>query len=136
MVLRSEDGGSNWIWSPSGYAGSFWTGIGLQDGAILVGGLRGSIYRSTDEGVSWKQSESGVKSSITDFCETGGKVMAVGLDGVILESDDGGLSFKATRRDDRLPLTALAPADSNGRLVVFSKQGVVRDRDLAAVPSE
>jgi len=53
--------------------------------------------------------------------------VAVGLDGIFLESDDGGLSFKATQRDDRLPLTTLARAGSNGLLVVFSKRGIVKD---------
>jgi len=38
MILRSDDGGSGWTYLPTGYNGSFWTGIGLQDGALLVGG--------------------------------------------------------------------------------------------------
>jgi photosystem II stability/assembly factor-like uncharacterized protein len=125
-VLRSSDDGAGWTFIKTGYKGSFWTGITLKDGTILVGGLRGTIYRSTDDGRSWKEAPSGVKSSITDFAETGGKVFAVGLDGISLESANSGVSFETAQRDDRIPFTALVATDS-GRLIAFSKQGVVND---------
>jgi photosystem II stability/assembly factor-like uncharacterized protein len=67
-----------------------------------------------------------VKSSITDFAAAAGKVYAVGLDGVALESGDGGATFRASQREDRLPLTAVTAVDG-GRLVAFSKAGVVKD---------
>jgi len=123
MVLRSYDG-ENWTYINTGYKGSFWTGIVLNNGTILVGGLRGTIYRSTDDGRSWKESKTERKASITDFAEAGGKVVAVGQDGLVLESDNGGVSFRGNQREDRLPFTAVAVA-SNGRVVMFSKQGVV-----------
>jgi photosystem II stability/assembly factor-like uncharacterized protein len=125
MVLRSYDGES-WSYLETGYKGSFWTGIVLTNGTILVGGLRGTIYRSVDDGRSWRESPTEPKASITDFAEAGGKVLAVGLDGLILESDNGGASFRGSQREDRLPFTALAVA-SNGRVVKFSKQGVVEE---------
>jgi photosystem II stability/assembly factor-like uncharacterized protein len=125
-VLRSSDGGATWTYANTGYKGSFWTGISLKDGTLLVGGLRGTIYRSTDDGQSWKETKSGVQSSITDFAEAGGRVFAVGLDGVCLVSGNGGASFTLSQREDRLPFTALTVAD-NGRLLAFSKQGMVKD---------
>jgi photosystem II stability/assembly factor-like uncharacterized protein len=129
MVLRSYDG-ENWTYIHTGYKGTFWTGIVLNNGTILVGGLRGTIYRSTDDGRSWRESKTDSNSSITDFAEAGGKVLAVGLDGVTLESADGGASFRGTQREDRLPFTAIAVA-SNGRIVRFSKQGVVEEPPAA-----
>lgn len=126
MVLRSYDG-RNWSYVNTGYKGSFWTGIALSNGNLLVGGLRGTIYRSADNGSSWKESKTELKSSITDFGEAGGKVFAVGLDGVVYESADGGATFKASQRDDRLPFTAIAIA-SNGKPIKFSKQGIVEER--------
>lgn len=125
MVLKSYDG-ENWTYSNTGYKGTFWTGIVLNNGTLLVGGLRGTIYRSTDDGRTWKESKSERKSSITDFAEAGGKVVAAGLDGVLLESVDGGTSFQGTQRDDRLPHTALC-VNGSGKLVKFSKQGVVKE---------
>lgn len=125
MVLRSYDGES-WSYLDTGYKGSFWTGIVLTNGTILVGGLRGTIYRSADDGRSWRESTTEPKASITDFAEAGGKVLAVGLDGLVLESDNGGASFRGSQREDRMPFTAIAVA-SNGRVVKFSKQGVVEE---------
>lgn len=124
-VLRSEDG-VHWIYANTGYKGSFWTGTVLKDGTVLVGGLRGTIYRSADNGKSWKEAKSELKSSITDVGEENGKVIAVGLDGVVLESADDGVSFTGSQRKDRLPFTALAVTDG-GRLVAFSKNGFVQD---------
>jgi photosystem II stability/assembly factor-like uncharacterized protein len=91
-----------------------------------VGGLRGTIYRSTDDGRSWREVKSEFKSSITDFAEAGGKVYATGLDGVFLESSDHGATFQGSQREDRLPFTAIT-VNSVGKLVKFSKQGVVKD---------
>ena len=42
--------------------GLLWTGIALKDGTLLVGGLRGTIYRSTDQGRSWREVPSGFPS--------------------------------------------------------------------------
>ena len=125
MVLKSYDG-ENWTYLNTGYKGTFWTGIALNNGTLLVGGLRGTIYRSTDDGRSWREAKSVFKSSITDFAEAGGKVYAAGLDGVFLESDDHGATFQGSQREDRLPFTAIS-VNSVGKLVKFSKQGVVKD---------
>jgi len=129
-VLRSRDG-DRWSYVRTGYKGTFWTGIALADGTLLVGGLRGTIYRSADGGSSWTESGTDLKSSVADFAESGGKVFAAGLDGASFESDDGGVTFKSSQRDDRLPITALAVA-GNGRLVKFSKQGLVEEGAAAA----
>ena len=125
-VLRSEDEGAHWSYASTGYKGSFWTGTVLKDGTVLVGGLRGTIYRSLDNGKSWKEAKSELKSSLTDFGEAGGKVVAVGLDGVVLESSDGGASFTGSQNDDRTPFTALAVTDG-GSLVAFAKDGLVKE---------
>lgn len=124
-VLWSYDG-EKWTYVSTGYKGTFWTGISLSNGTLLVGGLRGTIYRSSDNGRSWKESKTDLKSSLTDFAEAGGKVYSVGLDGVILESGNGGVSFQGTQGADRTPFTTLC-VNSVGKLVKFSKQGVVKD---------
>lgn len=45
-VLRSEDAGATWQAIATGNKGSFWTGIALADGGLLVAGLRGHVFRS------------------------------------------------------------------------------------------
>ncbi len=123
-VLRSDDLGATWTYLGTGYKGTFWSGIALNDGTVVAGGLRGTVYYSVDDGRSWQPSRSSTKSSVTDFVQLGEKIIATGLDGTVLESADGGKTFTASQRADRLSLTA-AVATSAGKLVVFSKNGLV-----------
>jgi len=121
-VIRSTDGGGTWTYAETGYAGSFWTGVSMQDGAILVGGLRGTIYRSADGGESWQASKTAFKSSITDIVQQPDKsAIAVGLDGVILRSTDDGITFSGSQRTDRVALTAVVATPAGEAL--FSTNG-------------
>ena len=108
----------------TGYKGSLWTGAVTEDGAILVGGLRGTLYRSADQGANWSAISSGAKSSLTDIATRGQDVVAVGLDGSVSLSSDQGLTFKSVQREDRLPLTAVVAADKN-HWQMFSEHGVL-----------
>ena len=123
-VVRSAGDGASWHYLATTYKGSFWTGIALRQGTLLVGGLRGKIFRSTDDGKSWHEVHSGTESSITSFCESGGKVYAAGLDGVYLESEDDGATFTVKQREDKAPFSSLVVAQS-GQVVAFSKNGVL-----------
>jgi photosystem II stability/assembly factor-like uncharacterized protein len=125
LVLRSTDQGATWSYVDTGYRGSLWTGLALQDGGLLVGGLRGSLYRSDDDGLSWHAAPTGVHSSVTGIAQRGSDVVAVCLDGVILRSADGGHSFTASQRPDRLAMTSVV--FDGAREVMLSKSGVVND---------
>ncbi|MES2113767.1 MAG: YCF48-related protein [Pseudomonadota bacterium] len=109
-VLHTDDQGASWNYLATGYRGSFWTGAALADGALLVGGLRGALYRSADAGQHWSRIDTGTTASITGMARTGsdGGVLAVGQDGLTLRSEDG-VAFRASYRHDRLPLNALLP---------------------------
>ncbi len=133
MVLRSDDRGASWTYAATGYKGSFWTGLALPDGVLLVAGLRGSLYRSTDEGRNWQRVETASKSSITAMAQHLGVVTAVGLDGLTLRSTDRGASFTGALRPDRAALTALSMT-GDGRTVLYSRQGVVKDAPEPARP--
>jgi len=123
-VLRSDDKGRSWKYMQTGYAGSFWSGIAAPGGTLLVAGLRGSMYRSVDDGGSWQRVDTHTESSITALACVGPKIVGVGLDGLVLNSNDGGASFAASTREDRLPLTSVA-LDDQGRAAMYSRQGVV-----------
>lgn len=127
MVLRSDDRGRHWRYLSTGYTGSFWTGVAPSDGALLVAGLRGSMYRSSDDGQTWQRVDTHSKSSITALAAAGRVVVGVGLDGLVLRSDDAGESFASQTRGDRLPLTAVT-LDDKDRAVLYSRQGVVSGR--------
>ena len=123
-VLHSADGGEHWSYLATGYRGSFWTGTALQDGPLLVGGLRGALYRSADAGRSWARIESGSKAAITGLApmgERGG--IAVGQDGLLLLEDQGA-RFRAAPRRDHLRLTAVL-TDARRAPLLFSNHGPV-----------
>ena len=122
VVLRSEDGGRHWQYVDTGYAGSFWTGLGLANGSVLVAGLRGSLYRSTDDGLHWQALESHTRNSLTELVEVAGHIHGVGLDGAEIDSDDGGASFSSQQAGRQSMTTAIA---SGTGLVKFSRTGVL-----------
>lgn len=126
MVLQSSDFGHSWSYLDTGYRGSFWTGTVLDDGTILVGGQRGSLYRSTDEGKHWQRVALESKSSITALAHDRTHVMAVGLDGLRAISQDGGRSFEPLPRSDRRSLTAVLRSN-NGTWLTGSRAGWVDD---------
>lgn len=124
-LLRSDNHGASWQYFETGYIGSFWTGLALRDGTVLIAGLRGTVYRSGDNGRSWKKSPTGTESSVTGLVQfADGAVAASALDGVSLHSSDDGMSFTASRRPDRVGLTALASPDGR-KLVFLSEEGLV-----------
>lgn len=125
MVLRSDDRGRHWTYLATGYKGSFWTGLATPDGVLLAAGLRGSLYRSTDDGATWQRADTHGTSSITALAQAGTRIVGVGLDGLELHSDDSGATFQASVRQDRLPLTEVA-AMPDGHVVLYSRQGVVQ----------
>jgi photosystem II stability/assembly factor-like uncharacterized protein len=118
-VLRSADRGHTWTYLPTGYTGSFWCGVALPDGTLLAGGLRGSLFRSEDDGSTWQRIETRTTSSITALAVHGEQhVTGVGADGLVLQSNDGGRTFAPQVRDDRRPLTALAPVAGQKTLLL------------------
>lgn len=90
---------------------------------ILVFGLRGHIYRSTDLGKSWVESANPSSSTIMSGTELpNGDFVLVTVDGTILLSADGGVSFKL------LPIAMnVALSDvvySQGKLIMTSLAGI------------
>src|SRR6266403_1968946 len=119
-----SDGGQTWSLIKTGNKGSFWAGLALADNSVLVAGLNGKIWRSTNAGKTWSELTSGVTASITDLTlSPDGSVIGVGLEGAVINSKDG-VNFTASPRPDREPLTA-ALATARGGVELFSKDGVV-----------
>jgi len=121
-VFRSSDAGGHWQAVQTDNKGSFWTGLALADGSLLVAGLRGHLYRSEDSGAHWHAVASGTQQSITAVQQLAdGSVTAVGLSGAVLHSQDQGRSWQPQQRADRANITALVDTAKGVRL--FSLAG-------------
>ena len=95
LLARSDDGGKTWVKITSPYKGSFFGAIQAQDGAVLIYGLRGRIYRSADAQLAnWKLIENKTVASLMGSTRLpDGTVVLAGLSGTVLVSRDNGESF-------------------------------------------
>ena len=95
MLLKSDDTGKSWTKITSPYKGSYFGAIQAQDGSVIIYGLRGKIFRSTDAALKdWKLVENKSVASIMGSTRLpDGTVVLSGLAGTVLTSRDNGASF-------------------------------------------
>jgi len=123
-VYRSQDDGATWERLHPPYKGSFWGGLTVDGGALLVFGMRGHVFRSEDLGESWQAVKSGTDQSIQSaIVRSDGTIVLVGLGGTILTSSDGGKTFSAAIEPDRRGIAAAAEG-VDGTLLLFGETGV------------
>lgn len=124
LVLLSEDGGRGFKRLTLPYSGSFFTAELPDDQTIVVAGLRGNAWRSTNAGTTWQQLASPVPVSITGSAlDAAGRVLFVNQAGMVLglQGDElqplGGAPLP--------PLNAIL-ALADGQALALSVQGVQR----------
>lgn len=127
-VLRGSGAGAiagyRWAAVKTPYAGSLWTGIALPGGVLLLGGMRGNLVRSADDGVGWTHQPVPQAGSFTGCVALAdGRPLLVGVDGTVVLGDVAASTFKLQRLDDRGTLTAVARLGS-GALVAASLSGM------------
>ena len=124
MVYRSDDGGASWIELPSPYEGSYFGVLPLDEGTVLLFGLRGHLFRSEDAGENWVELDTGTVAMLTNGIRLAdGTIVIVGLGGTVLVSTDGGRSFSYSQQEGRRGISAIAET-TGGRLVLVGEFGV------------
>jgi photosystem II stability/assembly factor-like uncharacterized protein len=74
--------------------GSFFTIVDAADGGLVMGGLRGNMFRTTDVGATWTPVQKPMTSAIVDSTRLAdGRLVVVGIGGEVLISADNGASF-------------------------------------------
>lgn len=106
------------------WEGSFFTSAAATDDAIVLGGLRGRMFRTTDIGRTWVVVEKPPTSALVDSTRrANGNLVFVGIAGEILTSTDDGYSFAQLplRSGGRIYTVAEGP---EGTLLVGGPKGI------------
>jgi len=108
MVQKLDAAGGRFIALDTGYKGTFF-GLTGEAGAVVVHGLRGHAFRSTDGGNSWQKIETGLQDGITGSTSCGPRrLVLVSQSGRMLLSDNTGESFRPVKLDQAVPASAVA----------------------------
>lgn len=78
---------------PLPYKGTLF-GLAGDEHAVMTYGLRGTVLRSTDDGKSWAQVNTGTRVSLTTSArDADGDLILMGQNGQVLDSKDDGATF-------------------------------------------
>lgn len=101
------------------WEGSFFSAVDAADGAIVMGGLRGRMFRTADEGQTWTVVEKPPTSAIvTETRLADGTLVAGGVGGEILVSKDNGFVFQMSPAAGTVgPIFDLTQGEGNTLLV-------------------
>ncbi|MCC6076061.1 WD40/YVTN/BNR-like repeat-containing protein [Pseudomonas sp. GCM10022188] len=125
LLLRSTDSGASFELLEPGYNGS-WFAVTQSAEHVVLAGLRGTVYASTDGGDSW--SESVVPAPVTILSAVrvpDGRIIYANQAGQLLSSQNDGKHLQLETRSIGMPLSSLG-LGQGGDLLATSFSGVVR----------
>lgn len=106
------------------YDGSFFTIISTDDGELLVAGLRGNAFHSSDEGDTWQPVELPTHASIFGSTRLqDGRLVLVSQAGEVLVSEDHGTRFVKTGAKQPFALSDVEEGKP-GQLILVGLGGV------------
>ncbi|TDF82613.1 YCF48-related protein [Pseudomonas sp. H9] len=110
----------------SPYEGSFFALLATREHSLIVAGLRGHVFRSTDQGANWTPVALPTSKSLTAATELrDGSLLLADESGQGWLSRDDGRSFRAVAPEERFPLIDLLALPDGGSLAVGSN-GITR----------
>ncbi len=123
LVLRLDPASGRFVKLPIPYRGSLFGVAGMPE-MVLVFGLRGNAWRSTD-GTHWTRVETGLSESITSGAvRPDGSVVLASQDGQLLLSTDRAERFHAVQAARSAPAFAVAAVGKDA--VAMAGLGAVR----------
>ncbi len=126
LVLRLDAGAQRFKRVQTPYPGT-WFGFAADKEAIVALGLRGSAWRSTDSGASWKALSTGTSAAINNgIFLADGRLVLVTNQGDVLVSRDQGARFSTLPRAAGLPSAFDVASMEPGWLLVSGPRGVQR----------
>ncbi|KAA3652854.1 MAG: glycosyl hydrolase [Proteobacteria bacterium] len=123
LVLRLDATNARFEAVETPYKGSYFGLTGTND-AVIVFGLRGNAYRSTDLGASWTKLDTGLEEGLTAAASDGGQhLMLASQAGRLLSSRDGGAHFTPVKLARPVPASAVLPVGP-GAAIVAGARGI------------
>lgn len=123
IVFRFDRDSDRFETLETGYAGSFFS-LAVSKKAVMAAGLRGTLYRSLDQGGSWEQVPTGLNVALTAVQTLpDGRFLLASVDGRVSVSDVGLTGFEAVPvpRPGRFSSMVVLPG---GKAVTVGYSGV------------
>ena len=112
--------------APTGTKGSLFGLVGDKD-ALIVYGLRGRAFKSTDQGRSWVESRTGVTAGLSSATMLdNGHIVMVTQAGHVLVSKDKGSTFAVATPPKQLQYSGITPIENN-RVSIVGLNGISSD---------
>jgi photosystem II stability/assembly factor-like uncharacterized protein len=122
LVLKLDPARQRFRAVPTPYNGSFF-GIADADTAVIVFGLRGTVYTSADGGATWSHVDAGLPAAVVAATRHDAHtILLADAAGRIAETVDGGQSFRSVAIRQPMPLTDLVDL-GEGRLALVGPRG-------------
>lgn len=125
LALRRDPQTDSFVRVPLSYEGTLFTLTG-KDGDLIAAGLRGSAFRTTDGGSTWRKVDFGALKPATFSSGTvldDGRIVLVTTAGELFVSSDGGATFRAVAEGDPTPYYGVAPAGKD-TVALVGLQGI------------
>jgi photosystem II stability/assembly factor-like uncharacterized protein len=123
IVLKLDPKAQRFRAVPTPYEGTYF-GITGKPGSVLVFGLRGNAYRTTDGGASWRKADTGIPVGLTAGTVTpDGRIVLVSQAGHVLVSSDSGSTFTPVASARPAPGAAVVAVGARS-IVVAGPRGV------------
>ena len=123
LVMRLDAAAGRFRAVQTPYKGSYF-GLTGTKGAVIVFGLRGNAFRSTDGGNSWHKVDTGVQEGLTAGAVFDGpELILASQTGRVLVSSDGGEHFSPVKQERAQPASAVQPLGADA-VVVAGARGV------------
>lgn len=124
MVWRFDAGKGRFLPRPLPYQGSVFGLLTVGKDTLLAFGLRGSLYRSVDEGRSWDRISIGSSAGITSGTELpNGEILLATQAGEIVRSLDGGKTFSGVKVAQPMANYGITRS-AQGGIVLAGSEGV------------
>jgi photosystem II stability/assembly factor-like uncharacterized protein len=123
MVWELDPGTGAVELKPTSYKGTLFGSL-VSGSDILVFGMRGSVFRSADDGHSWTKLAIPEQAGITGGTVIDGKRMVLATQaGKLLVSDDSGASFRSVKLTHPMSYFGISAAPG-GRVALVGSEGV------------